>query len=252
MILYFTGTGNSQYAAEYLNAILEKDLVSINQCMKKGEFPEFKTEENFIFVLPTYAWRIPRTVEEFIRKCSFEKGKDAWFVMTCGDSIGNAGEYASRLCSDIGLNYRGMADVVMPENFITMFKAPTEEDEPLIMEKARRRLKSVAETILRGNDLTQKCPKAKLLSSVINPLFYKFFVKDKAFRAEDTCTGCGFCREICPLGNIRMKDGKPEWQGNCTQCMACICGCPAEAIEYGKKAEGKRRYWCKPFEKQRD
>ena len=71
MILYFTGTGNSQYAAEYLNAIFKKDLVSINQCMKKGEYPEFKTEENFIFVLPTYAWRIPRTVEAFMRKCSF-------------------------------------------------------------------------------------------------------------------------------------------------------------------------------------
>ena len=22
--------------------------------------------------------------------------------------------------------------------------------------------------------------------------------------------------------------------GDCTHCMACICGCPAECIEYGK------------------
>ena len=27
-------------------------------------------------------------------------------------------------------------------------------------------------------------------------------------------------------------------------CMACICGCPAEAIEYGKKSRGKPRYQC--------
>jgi len=45
-----------------------------------------------------------------------------------------------------------------------------------------------------------------------------------------------------------MKDGKPHWLGNCTHCMACICHCPAEAIEYGKKSEGKRRYRCRRFE----
>ena len=249
MILYFTGTGNSQYAAEYLNSILEKDIVSINECMKKGEHPEFETEESYIFVLPTYAWRIPRVVEEFIRKSTFRGAKDVWFVLTCGDSIGNAGAYAKKLCEEKGLNYRGMADVIMPENFITMFQAPTEEEEPLIMEMARRRLKSVAEIILRGHDLTQKCKKSGLLSSVVNPVFYKVCVSDKAFYTKENCVGCGFCEEICPLQNIRLENGKPVWKGDCTQCMACICGCPAEAIEYGKKSAGKRRYWCEPFDK---
>ena len=249
MILYFTGTGNSQYAAEYLSAILKKDIVSMNECMKKGEYPTFQTEESYIFVLPTYAWRIPRVCENFIKQSAFCGAKDVWFVLTCGDSIGNAGDYARKLCEEKGLNYRGMADVVMPENYITMFKAPTKEEEPLIMETARRRLHSIAEIILRNHDLTQKCAKSRLLSTVVNPVFYKVFVKDQAFYAKETCTGCGFCREICPLQNIRMEKGKPVWQGDCTQCMACICGCPAEAIEYGKKTVGKRRYWCEPFDK---
>ncbi len=30
----------------------------------------------------------------------------------------------------------------------------------------------------------------------------------------------------------------------CTHCMACICGCPAEAIEYGSRSRGKARYQC--------
>ena len=58
------------------------------------------------------------------------------------------------------------------------------------------------------------------------------------------CIGCGKCEKVCPLDNIRLKKGKPEWGGDCTHCMACICSCPREAIEYGKKTLGKRRYLC--------
>ncbi len=39
-----------------------------------------------------------------------------------------------------------------------------------------------------------------------------------------------------------IQNGKPVWGGNCAHCMACICRCGAEAIEYGKKSLGKPRY----------
>lgn len=44
------------------------------------------------------------------------------------------------------------------------------------------------------------------------------------------------------MNNIQLIDGKPVWGKNCTHCMACICYCPQEAIEYGKKSVGKPRY----------
>lgn len=39
-----------------------------------------------------------------------------------------------------------------------------------------------------------------------------------------------------------LQNGKPVWGQDCTHCMACICCCPAEAIEYGKMSLGKPRY----------
>ena len=43
------------------------------------------------------------------------------------------------------------------------------------------------------------------------------------------------------------------WGKNCTHCMACICYCPKEAIEYGKKSKGKPRYHFEALErKQQD
>ena len=59
--------------------------------------------------------------------------------------------------------------------------------------------------------------------------------------------------ELCPLNNIHLENGKPVWGKNCTHCMVCICYCPKEAIEYGKKSRNKPRYHFEALEKkQRD
>ena len=49
------------------------------------------------------------------------------------------------------------------------------------------------------------------------------------------------------MRNITLTDGKPKWGTACTHCMACICGCPVSAIEYGSKSRGKPRYQCPPY-----
>ena len=64
--------------------------------------------------------------------------------------------------------------------------------------------------------------------------------------------GCSKCVELCPLNNIHLENGKPVWGKNCTHCMACICYCPKEAIEYGKKSRNKPRYHFEALEKKQD
>lgn len=249
MILYFTGTGNSYHAAKVLAEQLEDQLVSLNKMMKAGEDVTLTSETPFVVVAPVYCWRIPRVVEDFLNKVTFEGNKDMAFILTCGDSIGDAGTYAKRFCEEKGLNYKGMAEVVMPENYITMFKAPEPDKEAQIMKVADHRIKQIGAKLAKGEVLTQKGKKFKVLSTIVNPVFYKLFMTAKPFWVKEECSGCGFCEKICPVNNIRIEDGRPVWGDNCTQCMACICGCPEEAIEYGKKALGKRRYWCKGFDK---
>ena len=119
MILYFTGTGNSKFAAEYIGSVIGEEPVSINEWMKKGECPEFHSDSPYIITAPVYAWRMPHVVEDFLKRCSFSGSRDMYFVLTCGDSIGNAGAYAEKLCEEKGMRYRGMADIAMPENYIT-------------------------------------------------------------------------------------------------------------------------------------
>ncbi|WP_334304421.1 hypothetical protein [Paraclostridium sordellii] len=55
----------------------------------------------------------------------------------------------------------------------------------------------------------------------------------------------GKCEALYPLNNINLKNQKPVWGNNCTHCMACICSCPTEAIEYKNNTQNKERYYLK-------
>lgn len=71
MILFFSGTGNSRYIARRLAAALGDELVSVNDRIKSGDTGAVRADGRLIFVTPTYGWRIPRVVEEWIRRVEF-------------------------------------------------------------------------------------------------------------------------------------------------------------------------------------
>jgi flavodoxin len=123
MILYFTGTGNSRYVAEKIADETKSELLNLSDRIKKNETFAVQAD-NVVFVTPTYAWRIPRIVRDWIRKADFSAVKKVWFVMTCGSEIGNASAYNQKLCSEKGCEHMGTAQIIMPENYIAMFDVP--------------------------------------------------------------------------------------------------------------------------------
>ena len=144
----------------------------------------------------------------------------------------------------MGLAYQGTAQIVMPENYIALFQAPQAEEARQIVAQAEPEIDRAIAAIAKSQAFgpTPKHLLNRFLSGPVNPFFYTAIVKDKAFTASAACNGCGQCVKRCPLNNITLPDGKPLWGGRCTHCMACICYCPTEAIEYGKKSAGKPRY----------
>ena len=245
MVFYFSGTGNSQLAAKQIASELGDELVSINECLKKGGKNSFRSQRPLVFVLPTYAWRMPKVVERWIRETGFEGSREAYFVLTCGGSAGNAAAYAKKLCGETGLRFLGLAAVDMPNNYVALSNTPDEAECAALLEQAKERVASLSALMQRGDPFPDAPVsfKDRMNSGPVNGLFYALFVHDKGFSATDACTSCGKCARRCPLNNIRLTDGKPVWHGNCTHCMACIGGCPAEAIEYKSASKGNRRYY---------
>lgn len=242
MIYYFTGTGNSRYVAKKIAEKTGDSIESLNAYVKEKK-KICCDDEKVIFCTPTYSWQIPTVVRKQILEGSFKKDTKVYFVMTCGDDVGNSEKYLRSLSKKAGFEFMGVKNIVMPENYIAMFSSPDDEEAKKIIAVADPVILKAAEDIASGKQLD--CPdvsfSGKMKSSVVNKLFYALCVKDKQFYAGDDCNGCGLCAKLCPLNNISI-DKKPQWHGNCTHCMACICHCPKEAIEYGNKSKGQNRY----------
>lgn len=246
MILYFSGTGNSAHAANVIGQQIQDQVVDLFEKIKNNDYTPITSDRPWVIAAPVYCWQLPHLVRDWMRRTQLQGNKDIYFVMTCGGEAGNAEKYLKELCAELGMNFKGCAPVVMPENYIALFNSPTEKEAEILIKKADRTLKKVAEAIAAGSRLPDNKIGIvdKLKSGPVNKIYYPLIVKDKKFYAKDSCSGCGLCERKCPLNNIQIVDGKPAWGGNCTHCMACISYCPTEAIEYGRASKGKRRYHC--------
>ena len=246
MIYYFTGTGNSEFAAKRIAGKTGMQTVPVYEYISEGKIFEPVQGETLVFVTPTHGWRIPRIVSDWIKAGSFDGAHKAYFVMTCGSEIGDAGKHCKALCDECGFELMGVGEVVMPENYVAMFYVPGEDEAKAIVEKAVPVIDGYAELIAEGKPLEPKKISLadKLKSGIVNDAFYAMFVKADKFYATDKCISCGLCAVSCLTHNIELKNGKPTWSNRCVHCMKCICDCPEAAIEYGKASIGKPRYHC--------
>lgn len=240
MIFYFSGTGNSAWAARQLARLTRDkacDITTLNQ------LPNLDSARQIGFVFPIYAWGAPEIMADFAKRLpkppSFTFG-----VCTCGGDAGLAMKQFSKLYP-LSSSY----SLVMPNNYII---GSDNDEEGKIRQKisaARAELERISGEIQRQEKVYRVHEGAMtgLKSGPVNFGFNRFARSAKPFFAEDSCNGCGLCAANCPAHTITLKDGKPVWAAQCYQCMSCINACPQQAIQYGKATTGRRRYTIRAY-----
>lgn len=246
MILYYSGTGNSQFVAEKMAQCLNEPCVNLFEKLKNHDITPLESQTPFIVVSPTYGWQLPHLVRDWLKQVSFNGNQALYFFLTCGSEIGNASKYLECLCKEINMEYRGCGEIVMPENYIALFNVPSENEIQQLLLQATQTVEMYVPFIQNDQCLPEPTRNGidRFKSSWVNAAFYPLIVHAKKFYANDACIGCGKCALHCVMNNIQIIKGKPQWEDHCTHCMACICGCPTEAIEYGKATKNKPRYQC--------
>lgn len=248
MIFYFTGTGNSLYAAKKIAEYNNDRVISIAEEMKKNTKLEYYLEEDEAigFVYPVYGWAPPKIVLDFIKRLQLNNYKDNYIfsIATCGDNIGNTMEVLKKALNNKGMALNSGFSISMPNTYIVSFDVDSKEIEKEKLINADKRIDDIKKIISKKTKevfQVEKGPIPSFLSSVLNPLFNTFGMGTKKFYATDDCISCGLCEKICPTNNITV-DKKPAWGASCTKCLTCIHRCPAKAIQYGKATLKKGRY----------
>lgn len=246
MIFYFTGTGNSLYAANAIGEEQGEQLISISGEMdRKQEIYSYEQKDGELlgFVFPVYAWGPPAMVLDFASKLRIKEKPYVFSLCTCGDEEGQSTRLLGKALGASGIVLNSSFALRMPNNYVVGFDVDPKE-------LVERKLKEAEETLREINGIISRRESAHrniagsfpgLKTRVVNPLFNRFAMDTKKFYADDKCTSCGLCEKICPVHTIKVEK-KPVWGKECTQCLACINRCPVKAIQMGKGTEKKGRY----------
>lgn len=240
MIFYFTGTGNSLFAAKRLLGEGER-LVNIATALKKNETRfEVCDGENVGFVFPVYFYTVPEIIKEFISKLDIKGAGYVYSVITCGGSISQTGAVLKKLLEKRGLTLSYVTPLLMPDNGMLFYQIPSAEEGAQRLSEAEKRLSVIADDINNGK--ITEIGSSTVLSDLTG-LGFKLSDKTSKFYADENCTGCRLCESVCPIGAIEIRNGKPEWiKARCTKCSACINRCPNKALQYGKATVNRNRY----------
>lgn len=254
MIFYFSGTGNTRWAAERLAQETGEKLLFIPDEMKKGKYEYTLQEgERLGFCFPVHGWQPPHIVREFICNSKFKiiNYNFTYALVTCGDSIGRTMEMLDKDLRKKGLHLDSAFSLIMPESYVCLpfMYTDTPQREHEKNSKASEDLDRYIEMIKEkkvDEVHTQRGLTPWTFSHVIGAYFNNYMITDKKFTVDtDLCIHCGKCEKVCPTGDLLIKDGIPTWQhdDSCTNCLACYHHCPQHAINYGSITRKRGQYY---------
>jgi len=255
MIFYFSGTGNTRWAAEAVARALGEPLIAIADAADGDCHYSLSAGERIGIFFPVHGWRPPHIVRRFIRRLHIAdaEGHYCYALATCGDSVGRAMQLLRDDLAVAGIRLDSTFSLIMPESYVALPFMYTDSPERERQKKAQAR----ADLDRYLPHITNRDTCLELLHRGYAPWIYTFvigayfnarLITDRPFVVDpERCVGCRKCETVCPVKNVvnGADDSKrflPAWlhDGRCTTCLACYHYCPHHAIDY-RKAITKNR-----------
>lgn len=226
MIFYFTGTGNSLYAAKQLDT----DVISIPQTIHRKD--QTYEADMIGIVCPVYGHEMPPMVKDFLKKAEFH-AEYFYLVLTYGNLHGGAAFLAEKELRAGGKRADYINTLKMADNFLPAF-----DMEEQMASEPEKRVEEQIDRIRR--DIAGRRRWIQPSGEEDREWHGKYLEAQKSlpddlwshiYRVTEDCIGCGICTRVCPAGCIRLEGQRAVYiMENCQMCMACIHHCPQNAI----------------------
>jgi len=249
---YFSGTGNSKWAAYELQRRLRKTKVknrvySIEE--EISEMPELiKSSDGIAFVFPIYGMNIPGNMKAFIRSVNQTKRngseKCGVYIITTFGYVDGCGPYEVMKQLSSGqfclMGYTGLKmanNICTPESYNKPLPKQTFNNR---LEKSSVKISKLVKAIKRGKRKVEFGMYflvgvfRKKMARIVDKGFKKLSIDNKR------CTKCMLCVNNCPVDAIIEKGDQLVINSNCVCCMRCYNYCPNYAILHnGQYADPK-------------
>lgn len=230
-ILYvFSSTGNCLTTARKLSGLFtDCQIVPIAALAKHRKI--LVEAETVGFLFPVYYGNMPYPVREVIGKMVFNKDPYIFCFTTCRGHVGAAPQRLDQLLRTRGQVLSCAANIFMPGNSFLNEEAA----DQAYLEAQDHSIRNAAQPILHREVYDYSSQEVLPLTPVDYPNNFR------GITADDSCIGCGTCVRLCPMGNIRIIDGKALIGDDCATCLTCFHWCPVEAVYMSRQAEIARR-----------
>ena len=237
MIIYFSATGNCRHTAEALAQKTEDEVKSILDFMNGGEEADFRGEKRLGLISPTYSWRLPSIVRDFIQNTEIKVSENTYvyFVSTYGTTPGASVHEMRELLKENNIEIDSVYSIRMPDTWTPIFNLSDARKVEAINAVAESEIAEAAASILAGDRRKHMKRQMPAFALSIAGRAYDQMRRTDNLYAESGCISCGLCEKKCPVKAIEIKDGRPVWiKPQCTMCLGCLHRCPVFAIQYGR------------------
>ena len=135
--------------------------MSIVDCIREDKY-SFYDEEILGIVVPTYFWRLPRIVVEYLDKLRIENCGYTFFFASYGTTTGKAGSMAKDIMAHHGQKFNAYYSVVMPDTWTPVFDLTDKKRVDKWLSDGKKQLELVIDNIISkrtGDFIERKLPK---------------------------------------------------------------------------------------------
>lgn len=238
VIFCFSGSGNCLDMARNIARVLgDTDIVMMR---RKPSVTDARDAKRVGFIFPCYGGGLPEGVEDSVQ--SVQLSADAYRFAVCMCSA-YPGIGLSRIHKLVRLDYWQVVTHLCSCIWLFPYTLMLPPMSPAGAQKRSEREANRIGQAVKACTRSEKAPRSNPVNALESRLWKKISrSKAKGFTVSPMCIGCGTCAGLCPKGNIKMVDGRPQFGTDCLQCLSCLQYCPQEAISIGSITKRRKHY----------